>query len=79
MHFEIVRPKVVAVRGIGLDGDPIEIEGDEILARVFQHEIDHLDGVLLLDRLEPDERKRALRALREHDLATLPRSAGPAL
>jgi peptide deformylase len=79
MHFEIVRPKVVTLRGIGLDGDPIEIEGDEILGRVFQHEIDHLDGVLLLDRLEPDERKRALRALREQDLATIPRSAGPAL
>ena len=79
MHFEIVRPKVVTLRGIGLDGDAIEIEGDEILARVFQHEIDHLDGVLLLDRLEPDERKRALRALREQDLATIPRSAGPAL
>jgi peptide deformylase len=79
MHFEIVRPKVVTLRGIGLDGSEIEIEADEQLARVFQHEIDHLDGVLLLDRLEPDERKRALRALREQDLATIPRSAGPAL
>jgi peptide deformylase len=79
MHFEIVRPKVVTLRGIGVDGNDVVIEADEVLARLFQHEIDHLDGVLLLDRLEPDERKRALRAIREQDLATIPRGAGPAL
>jgi peptide deformylase len=79
IHFEIVRPKLVTLRGIGLDGNELEIEADEVLARVFQHEIDHLDGVLLLDRLEPDERKRALRALRDGDLAASSRSAGPAL
>jgi peptide deformylase len=79
MHFDIVRPKVVTLRGIGLDGNDVVIEADEVLARLFQHEIDHLDGVLLLDRLEPDERKRALRAIREQDLATIPRGAGPAL
>ncbi len=79
LHFDIVRPKLVTLRGLGLDGNEIEIEADEKLARVFQHEIDHLDGVLLLDRLEPDERKRALRTLRDQDLAAVPRGAGPAL
>lgn len=79
MHFEIVRPKEVTLRGIRLDGDELEIEADEVLARLFQHEVDHLDGTLVLDRLDPDERKRALRALREQDLATIPRGAGPAL
>jgi peptide deformylase len=79
IHFEIVRPKLVTLRGIGLDGNELEIEADEVLARVFQHEIDHLNGVLLLDRLKPDERKRALRALRDGDLAASSRSAGPAL
>jgi peptide deformylase len=79
IHFEIARPKVVTLRGVGLDGSEIEIEADEMLARVFQHEIDHLDGVLLLDRLEPDERKRALRDLREQDLTVVARSAGSAL
>jgi peptide deformylase len=79
LHFEIARPKVVTLRGIGLDGGDLETEADEMLARVFQHEIDHLDGILLLDRLEPDERKRALRALREQDLTAVARSAGPAL
>jgi peptide deformylase len=79
LHFEITRPKVVTLKGVGLDGSEVEIEADEMLARVFQHEIDHLDGILLLDRLEPDERRRALRALREQDLTAVARSAGPAL
>ena len=79
IHFEITRPKLVTLRGVGVDGNKIEIEADEMLARVFQHEIDHLDGVLLLDRLEPDERKRALRTLRERDLTMVARGAGPAL
>jgi peptide deformylase len=66
--FEIVRPKVVTLRGVDLDGRELVIEGDEQLGRVFLHEVDHLDGVLLLDRLEPDVRKEALRTLRNHDL-----------
>ena len=79
LHFEITRPKLVTLRGLAVDGSKIEIEADEMLARVFQHEIDHLDGVLLLDRLEPDERKRALRTLRERDLTMVARGGGPAL
>ena len=72
-HFEIVRPKVVTMTGVDLDGNEVVIEGDELLGRVFLHELDHLDGVLMLDRLDPDERKRALRELRDIDL----REAGP--
>jgi len=67
-HFEIVRPKAVTMTGVDLDGNEVVIEGDELLGRVFLHELDHLDGVLMLDRLEPDERKRALRELRDIDL-----------
>jgi len=67
-HFEIVRPKVVTMQGLDLDGNELIIEGDELLGRVFLHELDHLDGVLMLDRLDPDERKRALRELRDVDL-----------
>ena len=66
--FEIIRPKLVTLRGLDLDGNEIVIEADELLARVFLHEIDHLDGKLMLDRLDPDERKRALRELRDRDL-----------
>ena len=57
--FEIVRAERVTMRGIDLDGKEIVLEGDDLLARMIQHEIDHLDGVLLLDRLEPDVRKAA--------------------
>lgn len=67
-HFEIVRPKLVTITGIDIDGDEVIIQGDELLGRVFLHELDHLDGVLMLDRLDPDERKRALRELRDVDL-----------
>lgn len=68
MSFEIVRPKLVTVRGLDLDGDEVVIEGDERMGRLIQHEIDHLDGTLLLDRLEPDVRKQALRELRQAQL-----------
>ena len=74
LRFEIVRPKVVTLRGLDLDGDEVVIEGDDMLGRVFLHEIDHLDGVLLLDRLDPGERRRALKAIREQDLLTAARS-----
>jgi peptide deformylase len=64
LHVEIVRPKVVTVQGIDLDGKEVVFEGDELMGRLIQHEIDHLDGVLMLDRLDPGQRKSALRELR---------------
>ena len=67
-HFEIVRPKLVTIAGIDIDGDAVTVQGDELLGRVFLHEIDHLDGVLMIDRLDHDERKRALTELRDVDL-----------
>ncbi|HEY2999897.1 MAG TPA: peptide deformylase [Acidimicrobiales bacterium] len=65
LSWEIVRPKRVLLTGIDLDGNDVAIEADEILARCFQHEIDHLDGVLLLERLDGDTRKAALKTIRE--------------
>ena len=65
LSFEIIRPKEVHLVGRDLEGNEISIEADELLARLFQHELDHLDGVLLLDHLERDERKTALRRWRE--------------
>ena len=79
LHFEIVRPRLVTLRGLDLDGKEVVFEADELLARLFQHEIDHLDGVLLLDRLEPDQRKQALRAIREHGFNGAGRGDGNAL
>lgn len=68
VHVEIVRPKVVTVQGLDLDGKEVVLEGDELMGRLIQHEIDHLDGVLLLDRLEPDRRKAVLREMRRAQL-----------
>jgi len=75
LSFEIIRPKEVHLIGRDLNGNEVSIEADELLARLFQHELDHLDGVLLLDHLERDERKAALRRWRE--IQSAPR-AGPA-
>jgi peptide deformylase len=68
LAWEIVRPKQVEVSGIDLDGNEVTFEADDLLARMFQHEIDHLDGVLLLDRLDDDQRKEAKRAVRQLQL-----------
>ena len=65
MSFEIVRPKQVHLVGRDLEGNEISIEADELLARLFQHELDHLEGVLLLDHLDRDQRKAALSRWRE--------------
>ncbi|GAA1771064.1 peptide deformylase [Agromyces humatus] len=55
------------VRGIDLDGNDIELAGDGLMAQALQHEVDHLDGLLYLDRLEKDERRSAMKAVRESD------------
>jgi peptide deformylase len=68
LHFEIVRPRLVTVRGVDLDGKEVVFEGDELMGRLIQHEVDHLDGTLLLDRLDPDRRKEAMRELRQAQL-----------
>ena len=60
LYVEIVRPKTVLVRGVDADGNPGEWEADEIEARMFQHELDHLNGVLMFDRMTPEQRKGAL-------------------
>jgi peptide deformylase len=61
---DVERPLYARVRGQGLEGEPILIEASGLEARVLQHEIDHLDGVLILDRTPRDQRRGAMRALR---------------
>ncbi len=72
MMFELVRPNRVAVRGLDLDGHEVVLEGDELLGRLIQHEVDHLDGILVLDRVDPETRKAALRELRTRALDAHP-------
>jgi peptide deformylase len=66
---DVERPVHVRVRAINEQGDPITIEASGLEARVIQHEIDHLDGVLILDRTSRDQRKEAMRVLREAQAA----------
>ena len=61
LHWEIVRPKEILITGYDLDGNEVEIEADELRARGLQHELDHLNGVLMFDRLEGDQRRAALK------------------
>jgi peptide deformylase len=62
---DVERPLHVRARAVDVHGDPISIEASGLEARVIQHEVDHLDGVLMIDRTERDQRKGALKALRE--------------
>jgi len=63
--WPIKRPGYAKARGFDIYGNPIEYQGDELLGRLLQHEIDHLNGMLLLERLSRRERKQALRDIRE--------------
>jgi len=65
VSMDVERPLHVRIGGRDAEGEPIEIEASGLEARVLQHEIDHLDGVLILDRTTREQRKGALRALRE--------------
>ncbi|MDX2377154.1 peptide deformylase [Microbacterium sp. LRZ72] len=55
------------VEGIDLEGEPVVLEGEGLLAQALQHECDHLDGTLYLDRLDPERRRLAMREVRESD------------
>ena len=65
VHVEVQRPARVRVRAKDPGGREVEIEAEGLQARVIQHEIDHLDGVLILDRISREDRREAMRALRE--------------
>ena len=65
--FDCRRAMRVVARGFNMYGDPVTIEGSELLARAIQHETDHLDGILFVERLDPETRKRAMKAIRESD------------
>ena len=82
--MDVERPLHVRVAAQDQHGEPILLEASGLEARVIQHELDHLDGVLILDRATKDQRKEALRVLREgpdphvhtHEPSASARSAG---
>jgi peptide deformylase len=62
--WDITRPDRVHLVGLDLDGNQLSIEASEFEGRIFQHEVDHLDGILLVERLDPDQRRAARAQLR---------------
>jgi peptide deformylase len=71
--FELKRPERVVAVGQNVYGDPVTVEGSGILSRCVQHETDHLDGVLFIDRLDRETRKAAMKAIREAEWGGEPR------
>ena len=69
IQVDVERPTAVTISGQDVSGKPLQIEASNLLARVLQHEVDHLDGVLILDRTDRESRKAAMREWREHLLA----------
>ncbi|MDO8310251.1 MAG: peptide deformylase [Actinomycetota bacterium] len=64
LAFDTIRSRRVVAKGMNMHGEPVVIEGSDLLARALQHETDHLDGILFIDRLDPDSRKDAMRLIR---------------
>ena len=69
LAYETKRAYGVVAKGFNMYGDPVTLEGTERMARCVQHETDHLDGILFIDRLDKAQRKAALKAIREADWA----------
>jgi len=67
--MEVTRAEEVVVEAQDLEGQPIRVQMTGLLARIAQHEIDHLDGRLILDVTSPEERRRVMKELRERTIA----------
>jgi peptide deformylase len=67
LAFDCVRAMSAVATGFDMYGEPLRVEGSEKLARALQHETDHLDGILFVDRLDPASRKAAMKAIRESE------------
>ncbi|MGB8020596.1 MAG: peptide deformylase [Candidatus Nanopelagicales bacterium] len=67
LYYDTRRAMQVVARGFNMHGEPVTIEGSQLLARCVQHETDHLDGILFIDRLDPEARKAAMKAIRESE------------
>jgi peptide deformylase len=75
LTFECLRALSVVANGFDMYGEPRTVHGSDLLARAIQHETDHLDGVLFIDRLDTEARKAAMREIREAEWFGLDRPA----
>ena len=76
LSWEIVRPRSIHLKAFDLDGNEVSIEADDLQARLFQHELDHLAGKILLDYLDEDQRREAKRILRQRAMDAQSRPSG---
>lgn len=67
LAFPCVRARHTVARGFDMHGEPVTIDGSDLLARCIQHETDHLDGIMFVDRLDTEQRKLAMKAIRTAD------------
>ncbi|MDN5893507.1 MAG: peptide deformylase [Nocardioides sp.] len=67
LTYDCRRALSVVAKGFNMYGDPVTVNGSEVLARALQHETDHLDGILFIDKLDTEARKAAMREIRESD------------
>jgi peptide deformylase len=70
LRFDTPRATRVVAHGWTMHGEPTTVEGTALLARAVQHETDHLDGILFVDRLDPEQRREAMRLVREAEWET---------
>jgi peptide deformylase len=67
LAYDTTRALRVVARGMDMHGEPVTVEGSDLLARIVQHETDHLDGILFIDRLDPVARKAAMKEIRDSE------------
>jgi peptide deformylase len=76
LSFDTPRAMRAVAKGFNMYGDPIVVDGSELLARCLQHETDHLDGIVFIDRLVAEERKKAMKEIRESEWFGLASQSG---
>ncbi|MFI9551560.1 peptide deformylase [Nonomuraea endophytica] len=71
LSFPTPRAVRAVAKGLDMHGEPVTLEGTDLMARCFQHETDHLDGILFIDRMDSAQRKLAMKAIREAEWSGL--------
>lgn len=79
LRYETPRAMRAVAKGFNMYGEPITVEGTEFLARALQHETDHLNGILFIDKLSPENRKAAMKEIRESEWFNLATEKGQSI
>ncbi|MFN2543929.1 MAG: peptide deformylase [Actinomycetota bacterium] len=77
LYFPVQRAAAIRVSGYEVDGTPVAFDAQDFMARILQHETDHVNGILFIDRLSAEDRREAMRLLREQELGLASRQGDP--